>query len=248
MSITIPAITDPGTSQINFRGSGGGPPPSSAFTTMDLSAGTLVDPNGLFDAGNSTLGTVSTVAVNTGVQGLWDTGLDALGWYFDLGALPALVEDNSGVVLRLKFVNTSYTSGSWRIALGVSANAGAPAWTTGGFMGGMLLGNSNARRDQIGGSGSTGTNLNANTGRFIDTYVQFNPAGTGQTGPEIRGIMTTVSDAAKTDSAQVVGAVNGSATLAGNGYAIFGIGNTGTSAVCNFTDLECSYQLIPRQP
>jgi hypothetical protein len=226
-------------------GGGGG---GSDFTVMDLSAATLVDPNNLLDAGNSTLGTVSTVAVNTGVQGLWDAGLDGLGFYFSLGALPALAEDNSGVVLRLKFATTSYTSGSWRLALGVSANSGAPAWTAGGYMGGMLLGNSNARRDQIGGSGTTGTNLNANTGRLIDTYIQFNPNGTGQTGPEIRGIMTTVTTAAKTESAQVAGGVNGAATLTGTAYAILGIGNTGSSPVCDFTGLEASYKLIPRQP
>lgn len=226
-------------------GGGGG---GSDFTVMDLSAATLVDPNNLLDAGNSTLGTVSTVAVNTGVQGLWDAGLDGLGFYFSLGALPALAQDNSGVVLRLKFDTTSYTSGSWRIALGVSANAGAAAWTSGGFMGGMLLGQSNARRDPIGGSGSTGTNLGGNTGRLIDVYVQFNPLGTGQTGPEIRGILTTVTDAAKANSAQVGAAVNSSFTLTGTGYAILGIGNTSNSAVCNFTGLEASYKLIPRQP
>ena len=247
MTLKIPAITDPGTSQISFRGGTGGGG-GSAFTVMDLNSATLVDPNNLLDAANSTLGTVSTVAVNTGVQGLWDAGLDALGFFFDLGALPALAENNSGVILRLKFVNTSYTTGSWRIALGVSANAGSPTWTSGGFMGGMLLGNSNARRDPIGGSGSTGTNLSGNTGRLIDTYIQFNPAGTGQTGPEIRGILTTVTDAAKTTSAQVGAALNPSASLTGNGYAVFGIGNTASSAVCNFTDLECSYQLVPRQP
>tara|TARA_B100001778_G_C18592166_1_gene632796 strand:- start:846 stop:1493 length:648 start_codon:yes stop_codon:yes gene_type:complete len=215
---------------------------------MDLSAGTKVDPNGLLDSGNSTLGTTSTIAVNTGAQGLWDSGLDGLGFFFDLGALPALAQNNSGIVLRLKFDTTSYTSGSWRIALGMSANAGAAAWTSGGFMGGMLLGNSNARRDPIGGSGSTGTNLSGNTGRLIDTYLQFNPAGTGQTGPEIRGILTTVTDAAKANSAQVGAATNPSASLAGNGYAVFGIGNTSSSAVCNFTGIEASYQLIPRQP
>lgn len=226
-------------------GGGGG---GSDFTVMDLSAATVVDPNGLLDGANSTLGTVSTVAVNTGVQGLWDAGLDGLGFYFSLGALPALVEDNSGVVLRLKFVNTSFTSGSWRISLGVSANAGAAAWTSGGFMGGMLLGNSNARRDSVGSTGSTGTNLNGNDGRLIDVYIQFNPNGTGQTGPEIRGILTTVTKADKSESAQVGAAVNGSATLAGTGYAILGIGNTANSAVCDFTGLEASYKLIPRQP
>lgn len=226
-------------------GGGGG---GSDFTVMDLSAATLVDPNNLLDAANSTLGTVSTVAVNTGVQGLWDAGLDGLGFYFSLGALPALAEENSGVVLRLKFDTTSYTSGSWRLALGVSANSGAAAWTAGGYMGGMLLGNSNARRDQIGSSGTTGTNLSANTGRLIDTYIQWNPNGTGQTGPEIRGISTTVTTAAKTESAQVASGVNGSATLTGTAYAILGIGNTGSSAVCDFTGLEASYKLIPRQP
>ena len=247
MALQVPAKSDPGTSQITFRGGGGGGG-GSAFTVMDLNAATLVDPNNLLDAGNSTLGTTSTVAVNTGVQGLWDAGLDALGFFFDLGALPALAQDNSGVILRLKFTGTTYTSGSWRIALGVSANAGAAAWTSGGFMGGMLLGNSNARRDAIGASGSTGTNLSGNTGRLIDTYLQWNNAGTGQTGPEIRGILTTVTDSAKTLSAQVGAATNTSASLAGNAYAIVGIGNTSGSAVCEFSGLECSYQLVPRQP
>jgi hypothetical protein len=226
-------------------GAAGGAP---AFTAMDLSSATLVDPNGLFDAGGSTLGSSSTVAVNTGIQGLWDAGLDGLGFFFSLGALPALVQDNSGVVLRLKFGATTYSTGSWRLSLGVDATAGAPAWTADGFMGGMIQNASNARRDQIGAGGSTGTSLSSTDGRYIDTYIQFNNAGVGQTGPEIRGILTTVSDAAKTTSAQVGAGVNPSGSLAGTAYAVFGIGNTGSSAACEWSGVECSYQLIPRQP
>ncbi len=215
---------------------------------MDLSAGTKVDPNNLLDSGNSTLGTTSTIAVNTGVQGLWDAGLDALGFFFNLGALPALAQNNSGLVLRLKFTGTTYSTGTWRLSLGFSANAGSPTWTAGGFMGGSIIGNSTARRDLIGSTGSSGTGLAGSTGRFIDTYVQFNNGGTGQTGPEIRGILTTITDAAKTTSAQVGAGVNPSSSIAGNGYAVLGIGNTGSSAACNFSGLEASYQLIPRQP
>lgn len=227
------------------NGGGGGTP---AFTAVDLSAVTVVDPNNLLDAGNSTLGTVSTVAVNTGVQGLWDAGLDGLGFFVPLGALPALFQDNSGVALRMKFTGTTFTSGSWRVSLGVSANAGAPAWTANGFMGGMLQTNSNARRDQIGSSGSTGTNLGGTTGRFIDTFLQWNNNGTGQTGPEIRGLSTTVSDAAKTTSAQVAAGVNSAGSLAGTAYAVLGFGNTASSNVCEWSGLEFSFQLIPRQP
>jgi hypothetical protein len=234
-----------GTSRVVQRGGGGAP--ASAFTPMDLSTATIVDPNSLFDAGASTLGTTSTIAVNN-AHGLWDGALDGLGFFFSLGALPALVENNSGVVLRLKFASTTAVN-PWRIALGVDGNSGAPAWAAGGQMGGMLQGNCNARRDLIGGGGSSGSNLGAgNLGRFVDTYIQFNPLSTGNTGPAVRGILVTVSDAAKTSCATVGAQVNPGTNLAGIGYAILGIGNTSVGPASVYTGVEASYQLVPRQP
>ncbi len=221
--------------------------PAAAYTVMDLSAATVVDPNSLLDAGGSTLGTTSTIALNN-AHGLWDGGRDGLGFFFSLGALPALVEDNSGVVLRVKLTGLTAVN-PWRLALGFDANAGAAAWTAGGFMGGMLQGNCNARRDYISGGGSSGSNLGAgNLGRYIDTYIQFNPASTGNVAPAVRGILVTISDSARTSCAQIGAGVTPAATLAGTGYAILGIGNASVGAAATYTGVECSYQLLPRQP
>jgi len=233
-----------GTSRVSQRA--GAAAPAGGFTTMDLAAATLVDPNGLLDAGASTLGTTSTVAVNTGVQGLWDGGLDGLGFFFSLGALPALVIDNSGVILRLKIGSTAAPN-PWRISLGFNAVAGAAAWGD-GFMGGQLQGVCNARRDLIGGGGSSGSNMGANTGVFIDTFIQFNNVSTGNTGPEVRGILVTISDSAKTLSAGIGAGVNPTNTMTGTGYAVLGIGNTSAGPATSWVDIEASYQLIPRQP
>ena len=232
-----------GISRIKFRATAA---PAGGFTAMDLSAGTLVDPNGLLDAPNSTLGAVSTIALNN-IHGLWDAGLDGLGFFFSLGALPALIVENSGVVLRVKI--TGAPPSPWRLSMGFDANAGAPAWTAGGFMGGMLKGNCFARNDSIGGGGGSGSNLGAgNLGRYVDTYVQFNPLSTGNVGPAVRGLLCTISDATKANCASVGAQVTPAATLAGTGYAILGIGNTSGANAADYTGVEASYQLIPRQP
>jgi hypothetical protein len=213
---------------------------------MDLSAATLVDPNGILNGGASSLGTTSTIALNN-VHGLWDAGLDGLGFFFQLGATASVFADNAGVVLRVKFV-APFPLSPWRIALGADANAGPAAWTSGGFMGSMLQGSCHARRDQIGDGGSSGTNLGGNTGTSIDTFIQWNPLSTGNAAPAIRGILVTVGDATLTNFAQVGAGVTPAATLTAPLYAVLGIGNGSAGAASTYNGVEASYQLIPRQP
>lgn len=186
---------------------GGDPSEYITEYQINLDTGaTKVDPNAMEYTG-TTLGLSSTVGIESGTNGLWDSGRDGLGYFFEIEAVPAfdtlvsvqLIASWSGILGAPPSTVT-------RMALGMSS---AMDWTGAGAMPGLQ-------------------NAIAGTYRGFTGIIGGVPAAAGSTitGPVQR--MATTFTNEDYISNQIVRAVNDGLSSPGTAYG--SSGSTGFSS------------------
>tara|TARA_R110002020_G_scaffold225717_8_gene435845 strand:+ start:741 stop:1793 length:1053 start_codon:yes stop_codon:yes gene_type:complete len=244
---------------------------ASAWTTVDLSAATVQDPNSVFDTGSGSwsLGTTSQVVMTDGYAGSVESNSASRGvseipaFVFRVSTSADVFKDYAGISIRVVIDSwpTATTTRYWRMVLGVGdsntnivddqAAAGlcylSQSPVTGKVecgMPGNTFTNGTAPDD---GSGWT----TAKTCAF-NVMVGWSDDTAGQTGPEGRSVIATTQRLDQTDGSIAASVINPPSAWATGNVSIFlgwDINNTGVSArpdAGTMTNVELSYRFVER--
>jgi len=237
---------------------------------VDLSAATVQDPNTVFNLGGSTLGTTSQVALTDGYAGSVESNSATRGvseipaFVFRISTSADVYKDFSGVVIRVIVDSwpTATTTRYWRLIIGVGDSntnivddkaVAAIMYTNQTTVTGRTENGLCGNTFQNGSAPDDAAAWGAAKGGTLVTAIQWSDDSSGQTGPEARGVNTSSQRLDQSDGSIAAGAaLNPPNAWAAGNLSIFvawDINNTGTSArpdAGTFTNLELSYQLIPR--
>lgn len=203
-----------------------------SWIDADLSLFTGTDSNGLFIGAGSSLGTVSTVALNGSAHGRIGNGaLDGL--FFTLQLTDFDRTKHYGIAIRATWANT--LTGTWEIYLG-AGNDSVPVADGGVYFSSQLKDNANVGGNDYGTLPAT--NQSVTDARFLAGVINYrSDRQDGSVGQSANSDRTARAGQARSADPSV-------AMSNDDQFLMVGFGNQNTTDTQTLTGLKVQYQLL----